>query len=163
MVTETLMALASAAGAAAAHAFGTDAWAAMRVRVAEVFGRGDVTRTEAALRRLDRSVLTLNSDTDPADIERASALLAASLCAQFQTLLESVDEGDRVLVVDLLHEMLSGQSRTDGGVSAGEAGIAVSGDIKVRSEGRGSFTAGVVQGGVHVTLPPQPGPEQLGR
>ncbi|MFF4503288.1 hypothetical protein [Streptomyces sp. NPDC001401] len=160
MVAETLAAPASAAGTAAAQALGTDAWTSMRERVAEVFGRGIRERTEAALSRLDESALTLTDHGRPTDVARAGALLAASLTCQFEVLLDSVSDADREVVIGLLRVLLA--MRDDSGVTSEAAGIEVHGNIETHSEGS-SVAVSIVQGGLHMERPPQPGIEQIGR
>ncbi|MFD3580403.1 hypothetical protein [Streptomyces sp. NPDC058644] len=159
MVAETLATLAAAAGTAAAQAFGTEAWTTMRARVAEVFGRSDRDRTAAALRRLDESALALSDDGQSVDANQVSVLLAASLRAQFEVLLDSLGEEEQRVVVGLLHALL-GQQETDHEATAGTAAITVWRNIKIHTEGESTAVVHN-EGGIHIERPTRPGAEHI--
>lgn len=59
MLEAALAALAAAGGTAVVEAAGTDAWAGLRARVAQLFGRGDDGRERAELARLDATAAAL--------------------------------------------------------------------------------------------------------
>lgn len=59
MLEAALAALAAAGGTAVVEAAGTDAWAGLRARVAQLFGRGDERRERAELARLDATAAAL--------------------------------------------------------------------------------------------------------
>ncbi|MGW0556690.1 CHAT domain-containing protein [Streptomyces sp. NPDC002926] len=64
MLTESLVALAAAAGTAVVQAVNSEAWAGLRHRIAAWLGRGDPLRERRELERLDRTAAELNSTSD---------------------------------------------------------------------------------------------------
>jgi predicted signal transduction protein with EAL and GGDEF domain len=71
MLTEALMAVSGAGGAAVVQAAGTDAWTGLRQRVARLLGRGDTQRERAELERLDRTAQTLEEADAAGNAEHA--------------------------------------------------------------------------------------------
>ncbi|MDX2703807.1 hypothetical protein PV350_13190 [Streptomyces sp. PA03-6a] len=61
MLPEALTVLAATGGTAVVQAAGTDAWTTFRTRLAEWFGRGDATRTQGELERLDSTARELQA------------------------------------------------------------------------------------------------------
>ncbi|MEU9252697.1 hypothetical protein AB0D66_12730 [Streptomyces sp. NPDC048270] len=159
MLTEALIALASAAGAAVAQAAGTEAWTAVRDRTARVFGRGGAPTAQVTLERLDRTAAALNAGEPDGAQELVRPRLGASWQARFEDLLESLDESDRAVVAEQLRELVALCPRPAGGPSAGDGGLAVVGKVDIRAEG-GSVAGGVIHGGIRMENPPQPGPDR---
>ncbi|WP_371614235.1 hypothetical protein [Streptomyces sp. NBC_00454] len=112
MLVEALTTLAAAAGGAVAQAAGTDAWQAVRRRVAELSGRGD-----AELERLDRTSRALEPGTT-ADQESERVRQAGMWQARFETLLESLDPEDQRRAADELRALLAFVTGSDGDVAA---------------------------------------------
>ncbi|MFD5617084.1 hypothetical protein [Streptomyces yangpuensis] len=156
MLTEAMVALASAAGAAVAQAAGTEAWTAVRERTARIFGRSAPPTAQVTLERLDRTAAALHAG-GPEAAQEVRPRVGASWQARFEDLLESLNESDRVVVAEELRELATLSRRTTGGPSAGDGGLAVTGNVDIRAEG-GSVAAGVVHGGIRVGNPLQPGP-----
>ncbi|MEW2578939.1 hypothetical protein [Streptomyces syringium] len=157
MLDQSLIALASAAGAAVASAAGTDAWAALRERVAGVFRRGGTPGSGPVARRLDRTAAELEG-VDPREAERVRVLLGASWQTRFEDLLENLGDAERAEVAGQLRDMVTSARRATNAVSAGDGGLAVTGNVDIHAE-HGSAAAGVM-GDVTLGNPPQPGPEQ---
>ncbi|MFE1546349.1 hypothetical protein [Streptomyces sp. NPDC058718] len=106
LLAETMAALAAAGGGAVVQAAGTDAWYAVRQRVAELFGRGDAERGRAELERLDRTARALEPGavTDP---DRELSRQEGVWQERFEVLLESLDAGDRERTVQDLRALLA--------------------------------------------------------
>ncbi|MFF9341298.1 MULTISPECIES: hypothetical protein [unclassified Streptomyces] len=106
LLAETLAALAAAGGGAVVQAAGTDAWYAVRQRVAELFGRGDAERGRAELERLDRTARALEpgAATDP---DREQSHQEGFWQGRFEALLESLDAGDRERTAQDLRALLA--------------------------------------------------------
>ncbi|MDN0194115.1 hypothetical protein [Streptomyces sp. S.PNR 29] len=94
MLGEALTELAAALGAAVVQAAGTDGWAALRVRVARLFGRGDGQRERIELERLDRTAAALEA-AGPAEDERVRTQEGASWQTRVEVLLEGLGEEER--------------------------------------------------------------------
>ncbi|MFD9444039.1 hypothetical protein ACFWBR_37575 [Streptomyces sp. NPDC060006] len=153
MLDQTLVALASAAGAAVASAAGTDAWQGLRQRVARIFGRGDGAEG-VLLERLDGSVAELER-AGPEERGVARARVEAVWQTRFHDLLEDVADEDRAELVRHLNELVR-YRQPFGGASAGDGGLAVEGTIDIRAD-QGSAAAGVM-GDVTIGNPQRPGP-----
>lgn len=67
MLNEALTAIAAAGGTAVVQAIGTDVWMLVRGRVGVLLGRGDATREQAVLTRLDRTAGELEQAPDGHD------------------------------------------------------------------------------------------------
>ncbi|WP_330300325.1 hypothetical protein [Streptomyces sp. NBC_00503] len=143
MLVEALATLAAAAGGAVAQAAGTDAWQAVRRRVAELSGRGD-----AELERLDRTSRALEPGTT-ADQESERVRQAGMWQARFETLLESLDPEDQQRAADELRALLAFVTGSDGDVAAAtgravarDGGTAVTGVERAGGVGRGRGSGG---------------------
>ncbi|MGN5636928.1 hypothetical protein [Streptomyces sp. AC154] len=157
MLEETLAAAAAAGGIAVVEAAGTEAWTGLRQAIARWFGRGDEQREQAELERLDQTASALEgSDADTLD--RVRIRQEATWQARIEATLESLDEAERARAADELRALLA-QHTPDSGVSAGQGGLAVGGNIGIRAEG-GSIAAGVIHGGAQIGPPPAPDPSQ---
>ncbi|WP_328792400.1 hypothetical protein [Streptomyces sp. NBC_00273] len=61
MLDEAMVALAASVGSGVVQAAGTDAWSALRNRLARLFGRGDRQQETVQLERLDRTAAELTA------------------------------------------------------------------------------------------------------
>ncbi|MCX4673575.1 hypothetical protein OG453_44270 [Streptomyces sp. NBC_01381] len=156
MLPEALMVVASAAGTAVVQAAGTDAWVGLRARVSRVFSRGDAAAALVVLERLDRTAAALDAG-GLEEITQVRSRLEASWQARFEDLLETLDETDRLVVAEQLRELVVLPPEGAGGAWAGDAGLAISGNVEIRAEG-GSVASGVVHGDISMGDPSQPGP-----
>lgn len=113
---ETLTALAAASGGAVVQAAGTDAWQAVRERVAELFGRDDTERGRAELERLDRTARALapGAADDP---EREALRQEGAWQGRFESLLESLDAAAQERAVRDLRALLAVAAAPGGDVA----------------------------------------------
>lgn len=159
MLSEAMTALAAAGGTAVVQAAGTDAWAGFRERAARWLGRGDPARESAELERLDRTAGELAvAGAGRPEGERVRIRQEAAWQARCEALLEALDDAERAGAAAELRALLA-QHASPGGVSAGEGGLAVGGDMTLRADG-GSLAAGIVNGGARIGPPPSPDPSQ---
>ncbi|TQJ37720.1 hypothetical protein OHU34_44590 (plasmid) [Streptomyces sp. NBC_00080] len=157
MVEQALTALAAAGGTAVAQAAGTDVWSGLRQALARWFGRGDERRERAELERLDQTAGELET-AEIAVLERARIRQEAMWQARIEALLESMDDTERARAAEEMRALLD-QHVPQGGVSAGQGGLAAGGNVDIRAD-RGSIAAGIIQGGAYVGHPPAPDPSQ---
>ncbi|MFJ8787297.1 hypothetical protein [Streptomyces sp. NPDC102476] len=158
MLDQALIALASAAGMAAAQAVGTDAWQSFRERTARLFGHGPAPgAAQMALERLDRTAAQLES-TDPGSAEQVRDEAAAAWRTRFRDLLEDLDEADREQTVVQLRELVALAQHARGGVSAGDEGIAIGSNAHIQAENHAA--AAVKMGDVNIGNPLPPGPDE---
>lgn len=155
MLPEALLALATAGGTAVVQAAGTEAWEGLRTQVAHWFGRGDTGRVSGELVRLDRSAAELAADDTGG--ERARIRQEAMWQARFEGLLEMLPDDQRDRAAEELRALLGAAAAP--GVSAGDSGLAVGGDLHIRAD-HGSIAAAVIHGGAHLSPPPPPAPSQ---
>lgn len=87
MLPDSLLALAAVAGRMVATAVDTEAWETARCGFAQLLGRGDVTQTQIAERRLDETRKQL-TDTATTDMGRTRAALAGRWAGRLEDLLE---------------------------------------------------------------------------
>lgn len=87
MLSESLVALASAGGASLVQAAGTDAWAGIRDRVARLMARGSREREDEQRQRLDRTATALADSPG----EEAGNDQAAAWQAYFEALLTRLE------------------------------------------------------------------------
>ncbi|MEV6114766.1 hypothetical protein AB0L59_20165 [Streptomyces sp. NPDC052109] len=125
--------------------------------MARLFGRGDDRTTQVTLVRLDRTAAALGQAAAD-DAERVRAGEETSWQTRFQDLLDELPEREREEAAADLRELVESVSR-QGGATAGDGGLAVGGNVSIRAD-RGSAAAGVINGGVHLGTPHQPGPAQ---
>ncbi|MFK4156469.1 hypothetical protein ACI2LV_31425 [Streptomyces fungicidicus] len=156
MLSEVLTALAAAGGTAVVQAASTDAWAGFRLQAARWLGRGNPQRENAELERLDQTAGELDM-AGPAELERVRIRQEAAWQARIEILLESLDDTERARAVAQLSALLD-PFIPRGGVSAGQEGQAVGGNVDIRAD-RGSVAAWSM-GDVTLGNPPQPGPSQ---
>ncbi|UQA96641.1 hypothetical protein [Streptomyces halobius] len=157
MLEEALAALAAAGGAAVVQAAGTEAWTGLRQAVARWFGQGDEQRERAELERLDQAAGELEA-AEERGAEQVRIRQEAAWQARFEGLLEGLDGTERVRACEELRDLLA-QYTPDGGVSAGDGGLAAGGYVDIYAEG-GSIAGGVIHGGARISHPPAPDPSQ---
>jgi hypothetical protein len=158
VLEEALVAAAAAGGIAVVQAAGTEAWTGLRQAIARWFGRGDEQREQAELERLDQTASAIEaSDADTGD--RVRIRQEAAWQARIEATLESLGEAERDQAADELRALLAQHHTPHGGVSAGQGGLAVGGNVDIRAEG-GSIAAGVIHGGAQIGRPLAPDPSQ---
>jgi len=155
---EALVTLAATAGSAVVQAAGTDLWASVRDRVAQLFGRGDQKQTQRVAERLDNTASILEK-ADEADSEQLRSSQQVSWQTRFTDLLEGLDGAEREQAAGQLRELVDQVQQRVGGVSAGSKGMAVGGNVNVHAD-RQSGAAGYVSGGMNVGNPPPSRPGQ---
>ncbi|AVV46748.1 hypothetical protein C6376_40855 [Streptomyces sp. P3] len=155
MLDETLMALAASAGTAVAAAAGTDVWESVRTRLGGILRRENEGDAELVLARADRAAAELSAAEDE-DAERARSRIEGVWRDRFEDLLGRLDADERAEVADQLTNLAS-LARPAGGVSAGDDGLAVGGNVSVRAGD--SSVAAVRIGTVNMGNPPPPGVE----
>lgn len=157
VLDETLTALAAAGGGAVVQAAGTSLWTAFSNGVARLFGRGDERSAQVTLVRLDRTAAALGQVAAD-DAERVRRGEESSWQTRFQDLLDELPEREREEAATDLRGLVELVSR-QGSVTTGDGGLAVGGNVSIRAD-HGSAAAGVINGGVHLGTPYQPGPAQ---
>lgn len=150
MLSEALVALASAGGGAVVAAAGTDAWQGFRQAVARWLGRGDAQTEERELQRLDETAAALVA-SPPAEAERLRDRQEAAWQNRFELALEQLKAAERERAAEELRALLT--------THAPPGGLAVGGDATFHAEG-GSVAAGIINGGVHMGPPSRPDPAQ---
>ncbi|WP_327739553.1 hypothetical protein OG749_42640 [Streptomyces nojiriensis] len=142
MLVESLTALALAGGTAVVQAAGTDAWDGLRRMVGDLFDRGDGTRADAELERLDRTAEVLTSGNGiGSELLRQEGMWQA----RFEALLEGLDGPGQERAAERLREMLSFVAASTGDVAMGTG--------KASARGGGSAVTGVKRGGGSQTGP----------
>ncbi|MFF8942196.1 hypothetical protein ACF1A5_07925 [Streptomyces sp. NPDC014864] len=168
MLVESLTVLAAAGGSAVATAAGTDAWSALRERMAALFGRGDRRTAQLTAERLDRAANELEEAAgDDSRAAEARGRLAAVWRARFEDLLESMDESERAEAAGRLRELVALVAGLDDrGTGTGTAvagdGTLIADRVDVRAT-HGSFAAGTADVAGSVILgaaPPEPGADR---
>lgn len=157
MLEQALTALAAAGGSSVVQAAGTDAWAGLRQAIARWFGRGSDQREQAQLERLDQTAGELDA-ANAASVEELRTRQQTAWQTRIEDLLENLDETERARAADQLRAVLT-QHTPHGDVSAGWGGLTAGSNVDIRAE-HGSFAAGVVHGGVHISRPSSPDPSQ---
>ncbi|MFJ4091445.1 hypothetical protein ACIPYS_07655 [Kitasatospora sp. NPDC089913] len=107
MLEEALTTVAAAGGTAVVQAAGTDAWGALRLRVARLFGRADGGREHAELEQLDRTAELL-ATAGPREAELVRESQETSWRHRFEVLLESLDAREREEVAAELRRLSAG-------------------------------------------------------
>ncbi|MEU6821561.1 hypothetical protein ABZ921_13090 [Streptomyces atriruber] len=157
MVTEAMVALAAAGGAAVAQAAGTSAWQGFQQAVARWFGQGDDERVRAELDRLDRSANALAAAGDgDGEADRLRLREEAVWQVRFETVLAALGEDEQERAAEALRALLR-EHTGSGTVTTGE-GQSVGGNVDIRAD-HGSVAA-LRMGDVTLGNPPQPGPPQ---
>ncbi|MFD0277005.1 hypothetical protein ACFVHB_24290 [Kitasatospora sp. NPDC127111] len=162
MIDEVLAAASTVAGLAAGgvvQAAGTDLWTGFRTRMGAVFGRRGAGAGQAALERLDETAAALARASGPGgDLERVREAERAHWNNRVLVLLAGLPEEDLPKAMRELRGAAESVRRPHAGPSAGTGGLAVTGDVSIRADH--GTAVGVVNGGVHLTSPRQPGPAQ---
>lgn len=135
MLVEALTALSATGGGAIAQAAGTDAWHAVRGRIARLLGRGDEARESAELERLDRTRAALDAAAG-GEADRVRAEQAAVWRSRLELLLEELPEQQRQEAAAELRAVVEA------------AAAAAAGGQSVHNDFSGAtFTKSAVQGG----------------
>lgn len=152
-VEEALISLASTAAQTVVTAVATDAWEAVKRGFARLLGRGDLSRTELAERRLEQ----VREDLTGAPGDELEGVRDRQIATWQTRLLDVLEEHPeitdelRALVNDLQTRMRTGTVSADGpGVAAGR-------DVNISASG-GGIAAGTIRGNVMPTNPTLPGP-----
>ncbi|MGW7329445.1 hypothetical protein ACWGIU_12815 [Streptomyces sp. NPDC054840] len=111
MLDEAMVALAASVGSGVVQAAGTDAWLALRNRLARLFGRGDQQQEAVQLERLDRTAAELtaagqdgNGPDGNGSEERARH--GAAWRTRTEDLLEQLDPAERPAAAAELRALL---------------------------------------------------------
>ncbi|QES47351.1 hypothetical protein DEJ50_05430 [Streptomyces venezuelae] len=157
----TVAAVAAAGGTAVVQAAGTSAWEGLRHGVARWFGRGDAEREQAALDNLDRTASALETarEAEGAQAEQVRRDQAVVWQTRIEARLEDLRGSEQTVAHEELAALLTGRA-PQGGPTAGPGGLAVSGGLGGIHAHDSATAAGVINGGVHITRPPQPDPSQ---
>ncbi|MGW2287053.1 hypothetical protein [Streptomyces phaeochromogenes] len=142
------------------QAVGTDAWAAVRERLARLVSRGDGPRQAAELTRLDQTGRELADGQAQHELIRWES----SWQTRIEVFLDSLPEVEQAGAAAELRLLVDAVSRTRAvqrGVRAGSGGLAVGGDVSIDAAS-GAVAGGVVrvEGGVHLADPFPAGREQ---
>ncbi|MER6448103.1 hypothetical protein [Streptomyces venezuelae] len=111
MLDEAMVALAASVGSGVVQAAGTDAWLALRNRLARLFGRGDRQRESVQLERLDRTAAELTAagrdgDGPQGDGAEERARHGAAWRTRTEDLLEQLDPNERATAAAELRALL---------------------------------------------------------
>lgn len=107
MLAEGLIAVAAAGGGAIVQAAGTDAWNGIRNGVAKLFGRGESTREQVELERLDQTRAVLEAAEEGEEAQRVQIAQVARWQARLETLLEELPEEEQRLVLSELQALVA--------------------------------------------------------
>lgn len=151
MPSETLLALAAAAGNTIVGAATTDTWGTVRRDYARLLSRGNPDQTTVAERRLEETYARLVTATG-ADLERVRAALVAQWTTRLADMLEENPDVERDLRA-LVEEVTAQLPAT--ALSAADHSVAAGRDVNISASG-GGIAAGVIHGNV---APPGPYPE----
>jgi hypothetical protein len=153
MPGEGLVVLAQWAGQTVAAAAITDAWESARRKIAQLFGRGNTKKGEAAERWLAETRDQLTA-AQGGDLEPARAAQAQRWEGRFADLLDEdpdIEPDLRAMVQEIQDALPAGVvSATDHAVAAGR-------DVNISAD-RGGVAAGVIHGNVAPPNPTGPGP-----
>ncbi|MFI7360880.1 hypothetical protein ACIBO4_01820 [Streptomyces sp. NPDC050149] len=103
-MTEAMVAAAAAGGVTVVQAASSDAWGWCRRRLARLVGGGDPEREREALALLDRTAAALDT-ADEVQRERARRDHTQAWQTAFSSLLETLDDGERELLVTRLRAL----------------------------------------------------------
>jgi hypothetical protein len=151
MLTEALTALAAASGSAVVQAAGTDAWATLRQRAAQLISRGNSGRERVELERLDRTASELDEACDEA-AGCARIRQESAWRTRFEILFEALDEAEQQHVAAELQRLITDLGLSPATEVSPTGGIYAGRDVSIRAEG--GIAAGVIHGGAHLHSPP---------
>jgi len=150
------MALTQWAGQTVAAAAITDAWEAVRGRLARLLGRGDARKTQVAEQWLAQTRQQLTTTPPGSSLDRAREAAAERWAGRFADLLDEDPEVEaelRALVNEVAAQLPAGM------VSAADHSVAAGRDVSITASGGGT-AAGVIHGNVAPPGPTRPGPAQ---
>jgi hypothetical protein len=153
VLAEGLVSLASLAGRTVVGAAATDAWETAKQGFARLLGRGDLSRTELAERRLDQTHKEL-AGVPAAELEMTQSQLTASWQTRLTDMLEEHPEtaADLRALIEQVQAQLPAR-----GVSAAGHGLAAGRDVNITAS-TGGVAAGTFAGDVTPGNPTIPGP-----
>ncbi|MFF4444362.1 hypothetical protein [Streptomyces sp. NPDC001502] len=116
MLDEAMVALAASVGSGVVQAAGTDAWLALRNRLARLFGRGDRRQETVQLERLDRTAAELTAagqdgSGPEGDGNEERARHGAAWRTRTEDLLEQLEPDERAAAVTELRALLDEAAR----------------------------------------------------
>ncbi|MGZ9928498.1 hypothetical protein ACXNSR_01250 [Streptomyces sp. NC-S4] len=106
MLDEAMVALAASVGSGVVQAAGTDAWSALRSRLARLFGRGDRQQETVQLERLDRTAAELTAAGQDGDGSEGRTRHGAAWRTRTEDLLEQLDPDERAAAAAELRALL---------------------------------------------------------
>ncbi|WP_327733207.1 hypothetical protein OG749_04360 [Streptomyces nojiriensis] len=106
MLDEAMVALAASVGSGVVQAAGTDAWLALRNRLARLFGRGDRQQETVQLERLDRTGAELSAAGQGGDGNEERLRHGAAWRTRTEDLLEQLDPDERAAAAVELRALL---------------------------------------------------------
>ncbi|WP_405443553.1 hypothetical protein OG373_38835 [Streptomyces avidinii] len=119
MLEEAMVALAASVGSGVVQAAGTDAWQAVRHRLARLLGRGDRQQESAQLERLDRTAAELTAAGQEGDApegggDEERARHGAAWRTRTEDLLDQLDPDERAAAAAELRALLAEVARATG-------------------------------------------------
>lgn len=152
-----LAAVATAGATAIATAAGTGLWKDLYPRLKSWFGKLGERRAQTAIKRLDASVAEIEAAPEDTTVRDKAK---ASWQERLEDFLSELDPQEQESLAKELVSLAKQveHDRASAGVSAGNGGMSVGGDVHVNAKDQGIAVAHN-QGGIHVGNPPQPGPE----
>ncbi|MFB7267720.1 hypothetical protein ACFCXH_37115 [Streptomyces nojiriensis] len=106
MLDEAMVALAASVGSGVVQAAGTDAWLALRNRLARLFGRGDRQQETVQLERLDRTGAELTAAGQDGDGNEERTRHGAAWRTRTEDLLEQLEPDERAAAAAELRALL---------------------------------------------------------
>ncbi|GGQ97829.1 hypothetical protein Saso_74220 [Streptomyces asoensis] len=149
VLAESIAALAAMGGAAVVQAAGTDAWAAVSVRMRRLLG-GSQSEGGPGVVLLERTTQEVSRAAPAEERERVRAQWEGMWCRYLEAWLEGLDEGERASAAGVLREV----GALVGAASAQGAAVQAGRDVVVRAESGSVAGAAVrVEGGIHLSGP----------
>jgi hypothetical protein len=151
---DVLLTLAQCAGQTVAAAAVTDVWESVRARFAQLIGRGDARKTEAADKWLATTREQLSVAAPGSELERIRDAQADRWAGRFEDLLDE-DPGIAAELSRLVDEVAAELPAVS--VSAADHSLAAGRDVDIHASD-GGIAVGVIHGNVAPPGPTGPGP-----
>ncbi|MGX6600895.1 hypothetical protein ACWKSP_01980 [Micromonosporaceae bacterium Da 78-11] len=154
MLSEALVALATAGGTTLMAAAATDAWGTAKDGMARLLSRGHLGSVEVVEGRLEQSRVQLASLAG-AELEQARQVQAQAWTVRLQDLLEEApdaEDGLRRLLQELASVGVPAVSTGD------NQGVVAGGNVSITAT-HGAIAAGIIHGGANMAVNPTP-PDQ---
>jgi hypothetical protein len=142
-VEPELVALATSAATTMVNAMATDTWQSIRVRLAQLLGRGETRSEQMALETLDEDAETLSGEP--------TAMVRREVTAAWTIRLRDLLRSDPKVAAGL-RELVAEVDASTGAASASGHGVAVGRDMTIRAS-YGGTAAGVIHGSVSPSNP----------